>query len=276
MTQLNAPQNPHKNCTNNGINQVSHRLIPSVFPNIFFILLLPRSSYAKRCAANDPFTLAAHQQVVTHMESQSHTVFRVPPPPSPHPAFGWLANCLVKITFLAKINSNQSAILEKQKCIKIILGISHTFALPPSPRPPLIPVPGKAPAKGELICLWLFKQIKRHIKNDIVDNWRKQGNIAGLSLLPICRSVYVSAYLYLSVSVLPLQSICVAERWPLYAMARVKTKERSEWRSPCGLFLLLLTLLLLLLLLASVNCFCCSCCGRHKTLYKLSKRWWKI
>lgn len=94
--------------------------------------LLPRSSYAKRCAANDPFTLAAHQQVVTHMESQSHTVFRVPPPPSPHPAFGWLANCLVKITFLAKINSNQSAILEKQKCIKIILGISHTFASPPS------------------------------------------------------------------------------------------------------------------------------------------------
>lgn len=129
------------------------------------------------------------------MESQNHTVFRVPPPPSPHPAFGWLANCLVKITFLAKINSNQSAILEKQKCIKIILGISHTFALPPSPHPPLIPVPGKAPAKGELICLWLFKQIKRHIKNDIIDNWRKQGNIAGLSVLPICRSVYVSAYL---------------------------------------------------------------------------------
>lgn len=149
MTQLNAPQNPHKNCTNNGINQVSHRLILSAFPQqLLHPALLPRSTYAKRCAANDPFTLAAHQQVVTHMESQNHTVFRVPPPPSPHPAFGWLANCLVKITFLAKINSNQSAILEKQKCIKIILGISHTFALPPSPRPPSHSRARQGPSQG--------------------------------------------------------------------------------------------------------------------------------
>lgn len=163
------------------------------------------------------------------MESQNHTVFRVPPPPCPHPAFGWLANCLVKITFLAKINSNQSAILEKQKCIKIILGISHTFDLPPSPRPPLIPVPGKAPAKGELICLWLFKQIKRHIKNDIIDNWRKQGNIAGLSVLPICRSVYVSAYLRICICI----CVCAASAeylrsWAMAALRNGASENERE------------------------------------------------
>lgn len=202
MTQLNAPQNPHKNCTNNGINQVSHRLIPSAFPNIFFI---PRFSRAPPTQSGALQMIHSRWPPINKSlliwKAKTTQSLECPLPRPSHPAFGWLANCLVKITFLAKINSNQSAILEKQKCIKIILGISHTFALPPSPRPPLIPVPGKAPAKGELICLWLFKQIKRHIKNDIVDNWRKQGNIAGLSVLPICRSVYVSAYLRICICV---------------------------------------------------------------------------
>lgn len=96
----------------------------------------------KRWAANDPFTLAAHQQVVTHMETQNHTVSRVPslhpsllPPPPlpinmcafPHWEIVWL-----KSLFLAKINSNQSAIVEKQKCIK---NYSWHFCAPPSPPP---------------------------------------------------------------------------------------------------------------------------------------------